>query len=415
MRLILLLVSGYTRAMYREGDGHKMREVPRPLGRIIASLLVVGVVLGISVGGCAPRVIVQQRPTFAELSDALSEAGGYFPSDNLVSNESGYQKVLNKLDELQVRGGVYIGVGPEQNFTYIAALRPARALILDIRRDNRLQHLLYKALFVLARNRAEFLSLLYSRPLEKSAGPWETASITDLVAAVDRAQPSPTLFQATLKRVFEYLEKRLQFPLTPHDRERIEDIFQSFYASGLDIRYETYSRRSWRTFPTLRELLLETDLSGRQRSFLASEESFQFLKQLQERDLIIPVTGDFAGPKALRAIGDYLRQMGETVSVFYTSNVEYYLLQQDALAAFAENVRALPRDERSLIIRSFVGFGYQHPEALPGYYITTLLQYMENFLRHHDAGDYRSYYELGVVDYIPLKVAGRRSSTTVPH
>lgn len=389
--------------MYREGDGIKMRKVSRAHGRITAALLVVGVLLGIGAGACAPRVIVQQRPTFAELSDALSEAGGYFPSDNLVSNETGYQKVLNKLDELQVRGGVYIGVGPEQNFTYIAAIRPTRALILDIRRDNRLHHLLYKALFVLARNRAEFLSLLCSRPLEASPKPWETASVNDLVTAMDRARPSPALFQATLKRVLEYLEKRVEFPLTPADRERIEYIFGSFYAAGLDIRYETYSRRSWRTFPTLRELLLETDLSGRQRSFLASEESFQFLKQLQERDLIIPVTGDFAGPKALRAIGDYLRQIGEVVSVFYTSNVEYYLLQQDALAAFAENLRTLPRDHRSLIIRSFVGFGYQHPEALPGYYITTLLQYMENFLRHHDAGDYRSYYELGVVDYIPLR------------
>jgi len=395
--------------MQRQGENRMIRQARCALREGVVSWFVGIVLLALTGGSCAPRVAVQPRPTFAELSDALSEAGGYFPSDNLVSNETGYQKVLNKLDDLQVRGGVYIGVGPEQNFTYIAAVRPTRAVILDIRRDNRLQHLLYKALFVLARNRAEFLSLLCSRPLEGSPRPWEVASIDDLVAAVDQARPNPELMETTLKRVFEYLEKRVQFPLMPIDRERIKYILQSFYAAGLDIRYETYARRSWRTFPTLRELLLETDESGRQRSFLASEESFRFLKQLHERDLIIPVTGDFAGPKALRAIGDYLRRIGETVSVFYTSNVEYYLLQQDSLSVFAENVRALPRDERSLIIRSFVGFGYQHPEALPGYYITTLLQYMENFLRHHDAGDYRSYYDLGVVDYIPLRTMGNPS------
>ena len=59
---------------------------------------------------------------------------------------------------------MYLGVGPEQNFTYITAVRPRMAFILDIRRGNLQEHLLYKALFELSADRAEFLSRLFSRP-----------------------------------------------------------------------------------------------------------------------------------------------------------------------------------------------------------------------------------------------------------
>lgn len=357
---------------------------------------------------CTPRIAVRPRVSvFPQLIAELSEEGGYFPSDNLVSNELGYQKILHKLDELNVRGGVYIGVGPEQNFTYIAAVRPSYAFILDIRRDNLLQHLLYKALFALARTRAEYLALWLSRPLRDDpdrgdSSEWEQASIAELVARVDAASPDPIFFRKTLQRIFELIEQRFGVPLTPEDRGRIEYIYRSFYEDGLDIRYESHFRRSWRQFPTLRELLLETDRMGRPRNFLASEESFRFLKQLHEQDRIIPVTGDFAGPKALRAIGDYVRRLGETVSVFYVSNVEYYLLQNDTFAHFAENVKTLPRTPRSLIIRSYVGYGFPHPEALPGYFITTLLQRMDEFLRLYEAGEYRTYWDVGMLDYIPM-------------
>lgn len=375
------------------------------VNRTVARTLVIISLLFALLLGCVPKVNIPRHPGFAALMAHLSEDGGYFPSDNLISNESGYQKVLEKLDELNVRGGVYIGVGPEQNFTYIAHLRPVRAFILDIRRDNLLQHLMFKALFVTARNRAEYLSLLLSRPLKHSRQRLDKATLSELVAAFDQTSANPSQFQANLKKVYRLIESRFGVALTTDDRDRLEFIYRSFFQAGLDLRYESHLQRSWRWFPTLRDLLLETDRSGRQRTFLASEESFQFLKQLQERDLITPVTGDFAGPKALRAIGDHIRQMGERVSVFYTSNVEFYLMQQDSFAAFAENVRSLPRDERSLIIRSYLGFGHRHPEAAPGHLLTTLLQPIDRFLRLYDAGDYRTYADLGLLDYIPLGVA----------
>ena len=52
---------------------------------------------------------------------------------------------------------------PEQNFTYIAALKPKMAFIIDIRRGNLQLHLMYKALFELSSDRADFIFRLFSR------------------------------------------------------------------------------------------------------------------------------------------------------------------------------------------------------------------------------------------------------------
>ena len=60
-------------------------------------------------------------------------------------------------------GGVYLGVAPDQNFTYIVATAPRLAFIVDIRRGNLLQHLMYKAIFELSVDRAEFVSRLFSK------------------------------------------------------------------------------------------------------------------------------------------------------------------------------------------------------------------------------------------------------------
>src|SRR5262245_31568493 len=100
---------------------------------------------------------------FWKIITDFSEASGYFRSDNFLSNEAGYQEVIPVLKKNMRSGGVYLGVGPEQNFTYIVGLDPKLAFIVDIRRQNMLEHLLYKALMELSADRAEFVSRLFSR------------------------------------------------------------------------------------------------------------------------------------------------------------------------------------------------------------------------------------------------------------
>jgi len=74
---------------------------------------------------------------------------------------------------------------------------------------------------------------------------------------------------------------------------------------------------------------------------------------MEARNLIVPLVGDFAGPKALRSVARYLDIHHATVSVFYTSNVEQYLFRGDLWQRFYDNVGALPIDSRSTFVRAF--------------------------------------------------------------
>jgi hypothetical protein len=181
----------------------------------------------------------------------------------------------------------------------------------------------------------------------------------------------------------------------------------TFIREGLSLRFRSAGRRPRPYYPTYRQLLLERDLDDRQASYLADEEDFQFVKSLQERDLVIPVVGDFAGEHALLAVGEYLRERGTRVSAFYTSNVEQYLMREAAFDRYAQNVAQLPHTENSVIIRSFFGrnFGYVHPQAVPGYYSVQLLQTIDSLLRKHAAAGYRSYLDLVTQDVVDLQAA----------
>ena len=124
---------------------------------------------------------------FWQLIADLSEPGGTFRSDNLLSNEVWLQYVIPDLLTVAKPGRVYMGVGPEQNFTYISALKPAMVFITDIRRGNLDLHLMYKALFEMSADRADFVARLFSRT--RGARPAPTASAADLMAAAGRASP----------------------------------------------------------------------------------------------------------------------------------------------------------------------------------------------------------------------------------
>src|SRR3954469_15877783 len=160
-------------------------------------IAITGVLLA---GSCAPSSSLPRSLTDAEfrtMIDSLSEPGGRFDiSENLVSNEP---RVAENARWLRPSGGVFLGVGPEQNFTYIAQTRPEMAFVIDIRRDNRTLHLLYKALFELSRDRGDFVSMLFSRlrPIDLSS----RASADDLFTAFADVTPSPALRTQTLALV----------------------------------------------------------------------------------------------------------------------------------------------------------------------------------------------------------------------
>jgi hypothetical protein len=300
---------------------------------------------------------------FWRLSVDLSEPGGSFRSENLVSNEHTHQYVIPALLKTVAPGGVYLGVAPDQNFTYMAATRPRMAFILDIRRGNLLQHLLYKAVFELSADRAGFVSMLFSKP--RPAGLKSTSTVFELFSAYARVATSDEHYRRNLNAIVSHLTRRHGFALSAEDLEQLETIYFAFFWEGPSLRYSTMasgiSRRGGfgNTYPTYEDMITQTDWDNTARSYLASEENYRFIKGLEERNLIVPVMGDFAGPKALRSIGRYVRERGSVVSAFYVSNVEQYLFQDGKFDAFARNVATLPVDGRSTFIRSVSArFGY---------------------------------------------------------
>lgn len=348
-------------------------------------------------------IAVATDSSFAGLVARLSEEGGFFDSDNLVSNEATYLHVMGAMRALGVRGGAYVGVGPEQNFSYIAQIRPSIAYLIDIRRDNLLQHLWFKALFALASDRAEYLSLMLGRPLPET-GEWQKRPLEELLAYLDTVPPSSEYMAVNARRIAETV-RSFGVPLTDVEYAAIESIHEAFVESGLELRFTSHNRPARYFYPTLRDLITERDLSGRQANYLVREEDFAFIKSLQARDRIIPVTGDLAGPHALRAIGRDIASRDEVVSAFYVSNVEFYLMRQGSFEGFAENASTLPRGPRSVIIRSLFGGLYrvEHPQSVPGYFSTQLLQTLETFVTEHEAGGYRTYRDVVTKHAIELR------------
>src|SRR5687767_6654502 len=141
---------------------------------------------------------------FWKLSEELSEPGGTFRSDNLLSNELGFPSVIGDLVARTKPGGVYIGVGPEQNFHYIVAIKPRMVFITDIRRGNLHLQLMYKALFELSADRAEFVSRLFTKP--KQSGLDAKSPVRDLMNAyVEVASGDEAAFKANLQAIFDQL------------------------------------------------------------------------------------------------------------------------------------------------------------------------------------------------------------------
>lgn len=338
------------------------------------------------------------RKEYVQIINRLSEDPGYFDTDNIVSNELSYLQISGTLVRLGIRGGVYLGVGSEQNFTYIARTRPHMAILLDIRRDNLLYHLLFKALFDLSSNRAEFLANLFGKPLPAMSFYLRQCTIADLISALEKGKPSELLFERRLAQILGKIHRAYQFPLSSSDVKTVRHIYREFFDQQWDLRFRSHGRQNAAFYPSLREICMEQDLEGQRGNYLNREDDFQFVKNLHAKNMIIPVVGDFAGRKALRAIGVYLKELGDTISVFYVSNVEFYLLQNGVFGKYVENVSALPIDDRSLFIRSY--FRFPHPERRSGYISATIVQRIQKFLQLYNEGEYHSYQDLGLLDYL---------------
>jgi hypothetical protein len=231
--------------------------------------------------------------------------------------------------------------------------------ITDIRRGNLHTQLMYKALFEMSADRVEFIQRLFSKT--RPAGLTADAPVSVLMPAfLGAPSAGEEGYRANLQAIQQHLTTTRALPLPKEDLEGIEYVYWNFYRFGPAITYNSSSSggggRGNQT--TYADLMMAVDAAGVPQSYLASEATFKVMKDLEQRNLVVPVVGNFGGPKALRAVGRYVRDRGAVVSAFYLSNVEQYLFQDGIWPNFCANVATMPLDPQSTFIRSERGSGF---------------------------------------------------------
>jgi hypothetical protein len=313
--------------------------------------------------------------SLARVVNDLSEPEMGRPADNLVTNEDSFARIVDRLTRQEPGRGVYLGVGPDQNFTYIAHARPRLAFVLDFRRRNALLHLAHKALFALAHDRVGYLErLLARRPSKLPANP----SADELVAAFEGAELDRNRLDTTINEAAGYL--RPLGIVAESEWPEIATIQAKLAGPGLNARFLALTM-----YPPLGRLIRSRDRLGHPAHFLAREEWFQLVRAAQLGDRVIPLVGDFAGPSALPALGDWLRRRALSVSTLYASDVEFFLLRAGKFAAYISNLAKLPWSEGAVLIRTSTR-EIPHPERLPGDSSTTILRPVAPFLEAAKAG-----------------------------
>jgi hypothetical protein len=360
----------------------------RPAFSRFALLITLFVVATAAHAAELPATLSDQE--FWRLVTEFSETGGLFQAE-FMSNEDSSQFVIPTLKETTRRGGVYIGVGPEQNFTYMAAVQPRIAFVLDIRRDNMLEHLFYKALFEISTDRADFLSRLFSR--HRPSGLDTNSTVKALFDAYESVEVDSRLSDENLKAILDRLVNQHHFQLSDSDRASVTNFMSVFRTAG-----PTALRGTGDKNLTYSLAMTATDLTGTYQSYLASETNFRFVQELEKQNMIVPLVGDFAGDRAIVSIARYLKDHDARVSVFYVSNVERYLWDQgDHGKQFYTNASALPVDQSSTFIRSVTSdisrrLGVPLPNGTANW--RSFLSPMSDSLKAFSEGRIRSYREM---------------------
>jgi hypothetical protein len=332
-------------------------------------------------------------PDFVRLMTDLSEREGYFDSDNFVSNERGYLKILPDLRQQGVRGGVYLGVGPDQNYSYIACVRPRLAIIVDIRRQNALEHLYFKALFQLSPNRTHYLQRLFGRKIPNLPCAQGACGISELLRLINQSSPDRTFAADRIAEAVQAIQS-WNAGLSAADFESIRFIAQTFVSQGPDLKFSSYNRAPRAHYPTYRQLLEETDSEGIQSNYLATEDSFLFIKKLHHENRILPIVGDLGGPSALLKTAQELRRRKMELTCFYVSNVEFYLFGSERWSVYLRNLASLPCAANACIIRSYPNMRQPYSRRIPGYYMSTIIQPLQAFLADESAGLNKRYWDL---------------------
>lgn len=239
------------------------------------------------------------------LDAAWTQAFSHMPQDPLppelvrnthyvVSNEDRHDVFRSQLIG---RGGVFVGVGSDQNYVMAGWARPELLVLMDFDQVVVNLHRVYRLFFLQAKDVTEFMSL------------WAERNEKQVVALIEAAHPEPQvragLFQAY--RIARYsVMRRLKFVHTVYAVHNVQ-------------------------------------------SFVDDPEQFRFIQDLYKQNRVVILRGDLTKGGALTGIANAASSVGAKIRVLYLSNAERYFTYTDG---FKKSMLALPMDDRSLVLRT---------------------------------------------------------------
>ena len=196
-------------------------------------------------------------------------------------------------------GGVFIGLGTDQNYLMAAWAKPEVLVPLDFDQMVVNIHYVFRVIFLKAKTPEEFISL-WSEENE--------ASTRELLktAYADRSEA----FRKGILRAFKQGAKFV--------RRRLTRIVKSFGRLGI---------------PT----------------FLSDQGQYQYIVDMFKANRIFPVRGDLTAQKTVKQVGDAARKCGLTIRTLYLSNAEQYFKFTDD---YRNNMLSLPFDDKTYVIRT---------------------------------------------------------------
>lgn len=267
---------------------------------------------------------------------AAGESGSDYDLDCFVTSEVAHNQVLTRCAPVE-QGGVYVGVGPCQNFTYIGALRPSFAVVIDARVDNLIEHLIFKSVFERADTPAEYLALLFSRRMSRSAPLPPGAA--PLLSAFDEAPGPASEFAANLKWLLAELGERWGLP--PSLIGRAKRVYTEFRGRGLGITSVSAPQLAVLDhIPDLRAVIGSATASGHNYHFLTDPVRYSYVRDMQRSHRVVPVLGNITDISAVQRVNELLARLGEDATTVYLSNMEEFLLHRYEIGA--EGVAARP-------------------------------------------------------------------------
>jgi sulfatase modifying factor 1 len=231
---------------------------------------------------------------------------------HFVVSDERYHRLFR--DEVMDRGGIYIGVGTDQNYTMAAWARPELLILMDFDQVIVDLHAVYRLAFLAAADSADFLAL------------WSEGD-PRLSALIDAAWPDPV------------------------ERKRYHKAWR-------------YGRRNIpRRLRMQRRLMTKAGVSW----FLDDEAQFRWLADMYRAGRVVALRGDLTAELTVRDIATAARDLGLPVRVLYLSNAENYF--RAFPPSYRRNMSELPMDERSMVLRTYPSKPAWSPDPLYEYVV----------------------------------------------